>query len=96
MTRELVAGEDIPGITVVFIGSLVSLVAAITLTVFTSISVDKLALRSQILLTRQSRAKAEEERVRHRRRIAGFVGILVANILIGLLVVFLGSKLPTY
>jgi hypothetical protein len=96
LTQQLVTGENITGISVVILGSLISLAAAIALTVCTSVAVDRLALRSQILLTRQSRAKAEEARVRQRRKIAGFVGVLVLNILTGLFVAFLGSKLPVY
>jgi hypothetical protein len=96
LTREFILGEKISEVAVVILGSVISLVAAITLTVCTAIAVGKLALRSQVILTRQSRAKAEEDTIHHKRKIAGFIGILVLNVLIGLLVVFLGSKLPIY
>ena len=96
LRREFLVGDNIPAIAVAILGSVASLAAAIPLTICTSIAVDRLALRSQVILTRQSRAKAKEDSIHHKRKIAGFVGILALNILTRLFVVFLGSKLPIY
>lgn len=96
LTRQVLLGEDVFGVGLIILGGVACLVLAVLLGIATASTAFGLARSSHVILTRRAEMRAEELQLGYRRKVFAFVAVQAVNVLVGLLMVFLGSTISAY